>query len=148
MASLVIRFLRPWERMTKLAKIGVDRLLSKQSQFMGIMSGGMVLVGASENTMESWVQAGRQVQRLWIQAQECGLCVHPMTVALYLNSRYKEEGSKSFLPAHIPILDEIEGKLTHLLPNQYGMMLFRIGYGPMMKVPAIRKPLNEFIREE
>lgn len=146
LAKYVIQLLKPWERMKKLAKIRVDRILARQSQLLMKMCGAVVLVTVDDNSPESWIKAGQEVQRMWIAAQECNLCVQPMPVGLYLNARYNKEGSVRFLSQHIPLLNEIGSGLKELMPSGVGTMLFRIGHGPMMKTPAIRRQPEDFIR--
>nr|WP_321399906.1 hypothetical protein [uncultured Desulfobacter sp.] len=146
LSKYVIQLLKPWERMKKLSKIGVDRILAWQSQFLMKMCGAVILVTVDDNSPESWIKAGQEIQRMLIAAQKFNLCVQPMTVGLYLNARYNKEGSANFLSQHIPLLNEIGLELKNLIPSGIGTMLFRIGYGPMMKTPAIRRQLEDFMR--
>ena len=78
-------------------------------------------------------------------AEEQGLCVHPMTVSLFLDRRYREEGMAQFLPKHRTILEEISGELGRLLGDRTGTMLFRLGTGWRMKDTAVRMPLEAFV---
>jgi hypothetical protein len=68
-----------------------------------------------------------------------------MTVALFLNQRYREEGMAEFLPKHRPILEEMHSELDRLLADRTGTMLFRMGMGWRMKNTAVRMPMESFI---
>jgi hypothetical protein len=94
---------------------------------------------------DEWIRAGEQVQRLWVRAQSLGFCVHPMTVALYLDLRYRHEGMENFLPEHQTWLHSMRTLLAQVLPTGIGAMLFRIGYGWKMKTQAIRLPVETFL---
>lgn len=146
LAKFLIMLLRPWQRMKKLSRFGVDRMLSRQSQYLAQMSSAVVAVTIPDFTPENWVKAGREVQRLWNVAQQNQVCVHPMTVALFLNARYQMDGDQEFYPGHVPLLKEISENLRQLIPNENGTMLFRVGYAPGMKAPAIRLPYEKFIK--
>lgn len=145
-AKFVVMCLKPWARMKKLSQIGLDKLLSTQSRVTALMSGAIVVVTIPKNTPQNWFEAGRQTQKLWIFCQQRKLCMQPMTVSFFLNLRYKNEGMQNFLPEHELILQHINTELAELLPNCEGVMLFRLGYGPLMKVPAIRRDVADFIK--
>lgn len=145
-AGLIMRLLRPWSRSQRLHRIGVDRGLSQHSRLLAVSSSVLVLVTIPAATPRDWITAGEQVERLWIQAQEQGLCVHPMTIALYLAWRYREEGPEAFLPHHIPLLEEIQAELDDLLGGRIGAMLFRLGHCWHMKNTAVRLPADALTR--
>ena len=144
-AGYIMRFLQPWDRMERLQRYGIDAALAGQSRFLGLATGVMVLVTVPEDTPHHWILAGEEVERLWVAAEEQGLCVHPMTVSLFLNHRYSEEGMVGFLPKHRPILEELHSELDRLLGDRIGTMLFRLGKGLRMKDTAVRMPLEAFI---
>lgn len=141
----ILKLLKPWERMQRLSRFGADSALSNQSRLLALSSGAMVLVSVADNTAKSWMFGGQQVQRLWVTAHELGLCTHPMTVALYLSQRYREQGMKDFLPGHEPWLKEISTTLDQLLNGRIGIMIFRLGSAMKMSGPAVRLPLERFL---
>lgn len=144
-AFSIMSFLQPWERMKRLQRYGVDRALANQSRFLALASGVLILVSMADDTRKGWIRAGEQVERLWVGAEAQGLCVHPMTVVLFLNQRFREEGMAGFLPKHRPLLEEIDENLKQLLGKRTGTMLFRLGTGLRMKDTAVRMPLDSFI---
>lgn len=145
-AAMIMHFLQPWERMQRLQKYGIDRALAGQSRFLALSSGALLLVSVPQDTRTDWLRAGEQVERLWVKAEEQGLSVHPMTVALFLHQRYRNEGLTQFLPGHFALLEEIDTELGSLLRDQTGTMLFRLGVGWRMKDTAIRMPLESFLQ--
>ncbi len=144
-ANSIMRFLQPWERMERLQKYGIEKILANQSRFLALASGALVLVSVNKNNRREWIRAGEQVERLWVAAEEQGLCVHPMTVVLFLNQRFREEGVASFLPKHRPLLEGIDADLKRLTGGGTAAMLFRLGTGWRMKNTAVRMPLEFFL---
>lgn len=141
----ILKLLKPWQRMQKLARFGVDKGLSNQSRMLALSSGAIVLVTIDENSAEYWMRSGEQIERLWVAAEHLGLCVHPMTVALYLSQRYKAEGMENFLPKHEPLLKEIGTLLQPFLGSRVGAMVFRLGKAMKMSGTAIRLPIDDFL---
>ena len=146
LAASLIRFLRPWDRVEHLIRWGIHRVFAEQSRALILSSGALLLVTVPDQSPEDWIRAGEQVERMWIRAHEQGLCVHPITIALYLDLRYQHEGVQRFLPEHEPLLQEIRKTLAELIPDGTGAMLFRLGYGWRMSHPAIRLPVEQFVR--
>lgn len=146
-AEKIMRFLAPWERMKRLSRKGVDKMLAGQSKMLALSAGALVLVTIPGTTRADWLNAGQQIERLWVKAQALEVCVHPMTVALYLDLRYREEGMTHFLPEHEALLKELRGLLQSVIPNGQGAMLFRLGYALPMRSTSIRLPLDAFIEE-
>ena len=144
----ILKLLKPWQRMQKLARFGVDKGLSNQSRMLAMSSGAIVLVTIAGNNAEHWMRSGEQIERLWVTAEHVGLCVHPMTVALYLSQRYSAEGMKNFLPEHEPLLKEISTGLQPFLGGEIGAMVFRLGKAMKMSGTAIRLPLDDFLPEK
>lgn len=145
MAGPLLRFLKPWSRMARLHRFGVDRALAAHSNFLARCTGAMALITIAEDTPAAWIRAGQQMQLMWVRAEQQGLCTHPMTIALYLARRYAEEGLTNFLPLHEPMLEEIQNRIDQLSPGRYNAMLFRLGRGWRMRNTAVRMPLERFV---
>ena len=141
----ILKLLKPWPRMQRLARFGVDKGLSNQSRMLAISSGAIVLVSIDEHSAENWMRSGEQIERLWVTAEHLGLCVHPMTVALYLSQRYRAEGMENFLPVHEPLLKEISACLQPFVGDRIGTMVFRLGKAMKMSGTAIRLPVDDFM---
>jgi nitroreductase len=145
LGGIVLRWLRPWDRVQQLSRWGLIRVLAYQSGLLARSTGGLVLVTPAAGAWENWMRAGEQVQRLWIKAQELGLQTHPMPVALYLDQRYQEEGLKDFIPSHRHLLQELRRRLASLVPTGIGAMIFRIGWGWPMRGQSVRLPIERFL---
>jgi len=144
LAGPIMRWLQPWRRMSRLHRYGVDRLLASQTRALALCSGALVLVTIDRNEPTRWVRAGEQVQRLWNIAQQQGLCVQPLPVALYLDQRFQAEGTAHFLQEHRTLLEELRQLLSALLGGRTGAMLYRVGYGVRMGHTAVRLPTESF----
>lgn len=147
-APIVMRTLSSWDRMKRLRRFGVAKMLAGQSALLLGLSSGLVGVWASEDSPRGWTLAGEQTERLWNVAQDLGLAVQPSPIALYLHRRRMLEGENAFMAEHIRYLDEIADTLKIIgHPQNYpvGTMLFRIGKTWSMKHPAIRIPLEAFV---
>jgi len=144
--AALMRFLRPWDRISRWNRIGLARVLANHSRLLALSSGSLVLMTISATAPEDWIRAGETMQRLWLIAEERGLCVHPMTICLYLTQRYRAEGMENFLPEHEPVVKKMSDEVDELLQGRTGAMIFRLGRGVAMRDQAVRLPPEQFIR--
>ena len=147
-AGGLLRFLRPWSRMQQLGRWGVWSVFAGHARFLALSSPALVVVSIPDSKPADWMRAGEQVQRLWVAAHEQSLAVHPMTVAFYLDWRYRQEGLLNFLPGHEAYLRELRQRLSDESLEGVGAMLFRLGYAWPMKGTSIRMPIKEFVDEK
>jgi hypothetical protein len=145
LAGPLLQWLRPWDRVKRLSRWGLTGMLAGQSRLLTRATGALGLVTVSDTGRDAWIRAGEQVQRLWVRAQQHGLAVHPMTVALYLDQRYQDEGTKNFMPCHDNLLKQLRRRLNELLPDAVGTMLFRLGKALPIHDVAVRLPVEHFI---
>jgi hypothetical protein len=143
-AAAIMRWLKPWTRMQRLRRYGIDRALANQTRALALCAGALVLVTIDGDEPSQWLRAGEQVQRLWVTAHQQGLCVQPLPVALYLDQRFQAEGIANFLPEHRPLLEEMRQSISDLLGERVGAMICRLGYGWRMRRPAVRLPADSF----
>lgn len=141
----LLRLIRSPRRMRFLSYLGLGRMLAEHGRLTALASGGIVLVSMGDDQPASWIRAGEESQRLWLNAAHWGLQVQPMTIALYLALRYRLEGTGAFLPGHLPILREMARRIERLAgKSRVPAMLFRVGYGLPFRDTAVRKPLESF----
>jgi len=140
-----LQWLRPWERVQRLSRWGLVRILAGQSGLLARSTGALVLVTIANGGRDSWIKAGEQVQRLWIRAHELGLQTHPMPVALFLDQRYQQEGYGRYLPHHHSLLKILRERLAGLIREGIGAMVFRIGYGWKMKGQSVRLEIEKLM---
>ena len=143
--AVFLQWLRPWERVQRLSRWGLVRILAGQSGMLARSTGALVLVTIPTGTRHNWIKAGQQVQRLWIRAHELGLQTHPMPVALYLDQRYRQEGFGRYLSHHHSLLIGLRQRLANLIQEGIGAMVFRIGYGWGMKGQSVRLEMEKLI---
>ncbi len=111
-------------------------------------SSAIGLVSVPENSPETaLVEAGRVVQRIWLQATKNNLGFQPICLPLYL-LKYLDNPYKStpFSEKAISELHYIHDQLVKLFPGlnvKQGAYLFRLSDAETPNARSLRKPLNE-----
>lgn len=110
--------------LSKLIPISTTALYASSASF------GAIIIADQED--RSYFNSGRALQRLWLTATRCGICLQPVTAIPYLAMRIRAGKSDMFTPAHIERIlaahESISASFA-LREHERIAMLFRIGYG-------------------
>jgi len=134
----ILRWLRPWSRMSLANRFGMSRLFARYSFKQVVRSGAVGLLTTSDDSDRGRLEAGRDFQRIWLAATCRGLAFQPLGSLPIFLARLEQEGSKAFLPHHAAALRQVVGPFQHLFPSaehRMPVMLFRIGHS---KPPSAR----------
>jgi molybdopterin/thiamine biosynthesis adenylyltransferase/nitroreductase len=148
--SSLLAALRPWRRMRLLNRIGLSRLLTIQSGALVRASGAIGFLSVPDSRPESFLAAGRALQRLWLEAESEGLSLHPLgSLPIFLANR--REGGVNLTAAHGASLGRMQRTLCRLVPGLTGRILtmaFRIGYARKPRVRSLRRPVREVLARD
>lgn len=78
---------------------GIDKVVAQVKQ-----SAGWLVITSKDNSVESLVETGRRLQRLWLNLRERNIAVHPMTQILEESATQKAVGSSIGLDGNIQFL--------------------------------------------
>jgi len=116
MATIFARLLRNWSLNRAVSRMGFGRIVAKQLSDKLRKSGAICLITASNGNAEGYMEAGRAMERIWLEATLQGLSVQPYGVLpQYLTRARVEPGS--FLPQHVHILNEHRQVFNGLFPG-------------------------------
>lgn len=94
---------------------------------------------------QDYVEAGRAIQRFWLQASALSLQLQPEVTPLVF-SRYSRESRHFSRSAHaMPMAHDIRGRMERLLGTdlaERAIFMGRVGHGPAAKARSIRRPLS------
>ena len=120
-----------WPVMAELGKLDAGQGLTKPSQKSIAAAGGVGLLTISSTDPRDYLEAGRCLEQIWLQATELGLSMQPMTALVYLFCRLRQGAVDADLGRHLTPLHDRYTNLFDLKPGRSEAMLFRIGtFGP------------------
>lgn len=125
------------EVMAEVAAMGGGAGLREPARDAFAASAAIALLTLPMATMQrsgpraTLLQAGRLLQRVWLQATALGLAVHPWGSALFLRNVYAGGGGATLPPALAADLAALAGDVTALLPaDAMPTMLMRLSRCP------------------
>ena len=93
-----------------------------------------------------YVQAGRSVQRFWLQASALGLQLQPEVTPLVFSRYSREQRVFSKSDHALPLAHDIRQRLEALLGidlAKRAVFMGRLGHGPVAQARSLRKPLAQ-----
>ncbi len=143
------RLLRHPAVMQVASRLGVGRLVARQLAAKLRAAGAVCLVTARRPGPAGYVEAGRAMERLWLEATALGLAVQPHGVLPQYLTKLEVEPD-GFTPSHATTMAGHRVPFDRLFPTQDGerpAIVLRLGYP--RRHPArrsLRLPLDRLIR--
>ena len=138
----VFKLLRHWPVMRMLNFIGMANILGFRSAVLPArLSAGIAVLAVKSNERKTILQAGRALERIWLQATSDGLCVQPFAAAGVLSLGYIELET-----AYQHQLGEINTLMKTLDEQSKGLIFIRMGYysGSSQLPNGRRRPSTQF----
>lgn len=141
---VAFRKFRSWNTVKVLNKLGIPKLMAKQTQRLYSTSAAIGVVIIDSDTPQNYLLAGRVFQRLWLLATKEGLSIHPVTGIVYLAKRVKGGDYSRLSQKDRELIMEADKRIgkSFNLEKQNITMLFRIGHSEKPSARSSRLPLK------
>lgn len=100
----------------------------------------------SPQTPQDYVEAGRTIQRFWLQASALQLQLQPEVTPLVFSRYSRERRAFSTAPHAAPMADAIRQRLERLIGSELSaraVFMGRLGHGKAPQARSLRKPLDQ-----
>ena len=131
-----------------LHKLAKGEGFKKISRKGVISASGIGVINMDGHGSEHFLNGGRALQRIWLEANHRGISFQPVSQATFMLERYLGDGAKDFNAYELDQLKNIHETLTRLLRlenGRYPVFIFRLFYGAEQKERALRKPLDKVL---
>lgn len=135
--------LRHWGLMSAMNRLGTAALLGVRAAYLPArLSPVLVLLTARDAERHTILQAGRALQRVWLQATLFGLAVQPFAAAGLFTL-----GKMDLGPVFRRDVKPLQAMMEALCPpKQHGLVFLRLGYPPHSSPPCSgRRATAEFL---
>ena len=134
-----VEFLNKLEKGTGFKKISRKPLMTASC---------LAVVSMNGNDAYSFLQGGRVVERVWLEANHLGISFQPVSQAIFLLSRFNAHEKSDFNTFEQAELAKINNSLNELLQfpeNRYPVFIFRLFFAEQPKERALRRPLKKVL---
>ena len=146
----MLKFFAPWSRMRVLLALGGAWLQGRYARGLAGTASAFAWIGSESLETSALIDAGRVMQRVWLQATALGLDVSPFA-ALPLMGIMRRAAPDALTAAQRRRIDAAFAREHALRGQRPGrcLMLLRIGRGPRPEVRALRRrraPLSPLLQ--
>lgn len=144
-AQPFFKLMKKWSFMNIVNRIGGATILGLRSVKIPIMfSPALLLITMNDKERLSVIKAGRAIQRVWLQATQCGLSVQPYAAPGIFSLGFID--CEQEFKSELANIGDQMNKLTteSITPNNYGLMFLRIGKNKAVKFRTKRRSIDSF----
>lgn len=144
-AATMIRGLSSWRRMQWINRLGLGRLLTVPSWLSVRRSGALGVLSIPSPSLQSFVEGGRSMQRVWLALQAEDLAMCPLGSLPIFVGHIEQLGGKKLHAKHQELSMRLNRWFRQLVPeagNRTLIMLFRTGYATCPEVRSLRRPIT------
>jgi hypothetical protein len=123
-----------------LKRMGLPKFVSNQDAKLYSTGGAIGIITIQQRNKENFINAGRVLQRLWLQATRLGLALQPITATLFFYQRIKDNQTEHLSEKHIELIKENYRNIEQIfkLSDSNIVMMFRIGKAPLASSKSSR----------
>ncbi|TWT89720.1 hypothetical protein Mal64_00990 [Pseudobythopirellula maris] len=140
-AAGLMRVLRSWPLARIANSLGFSRGVARQASQEVLTSSGVALLSVDAANPECFVEGGRALQRVWLEATRLGLAFHPMASLPVFVAHAKRSCHSTLPPRQRGLITRMLDELHEQFPSlgdRTLQMSFRVGHG----VPPARRTLR------
>lgn len=100
------------------------------------------------DTANDFLNGGRAVERIWLEANSRGIAFQPITQITFMLQRYLKNGKVDFSDFELQEFAGIEAEFKNLLKlplGEYPVFVFRLFYGGEPSVRSLRRPMEKVV---
>lgn len=142
--KLLMRFIAPWSRMHRLNQLGVYKILAAQDARLMAHAPGVIAITGGRDPASIW-EAGRTLQRIWIDLNRRGYGVHPYYAVTDLSNRLDDGRLASDWRAPVMTAAGLMREVLEMTSDEQVHMLLRVGLPTCEAVRSRRRPPQGFI---
>ncbi len=146
MDRFAFRGLKNWNLVKAANAFGVlSRKVTGQAETQCRSASAIGVVTTSDDSLAGFLQGGRSMQRVWLEATRQGLQLQPMAGLAFLIYRVARGETKELAPKHVATIQNIHEQLKSAfnLQDETMIMLFRVGVAEPPSAESLRRPIDQ-----
>ncbi len=149
--ELFLMFTHPWKIMKFLNYVGFSYVVARFVYKEVVSSSTLVLITIPTTSPMRCVEAGRALERIWLEATNADIAFQPMAGFPMFLLRKKLQEMTTLSVRHQKFLLEAEQLEKECFKDlnvdtENQVMLFRLGYAKPIEVGTLRRNIDSFIR--
>jgi hypothetical protein len=153
------KLFKNWPLTNLLNKVGLSKMVGKQNSQIYAASSGIGIITVPDLSAETFVRAGRVLERLWLTTTSLGLSFQPLSGLLFFMYRIMANDTERFSPAQVEAIKdayanirgifgltgEAGGNVSTASDKPIVAFMFRIGHGGKPTARSARFSVDEVV---
>jgi hypothetical protein len=149
------KLFKHWPVTNLLNKIGLSKMVGKQNADIYAASSGIGIITVPDLSAETFVRAGRVLERLWLTTTSLGLSFQPLSGLLFFMYRIMANDTERFSPTQVEAIKDayanirgifgLTGSATETSDKPIVAFMFRIGHGGKPTARSARFSVEEVV---
>lgn len=140
----IFKLLRTWRRAQLFERIGLHKLIATGNGATNASASAIGGISVTATDPETFVVAGRSLERLWLQATALGLSFQPIAGMLFMKLCIDMGERRAFTSANLAAIDRAYEDASKLMSDDGRRLIFmfRVGHGKPPTARSSRFPLE------
>ncbi|MDP3993599.1 MAG: nitroreductase family protein [bacterium] len=141
-AQIGMKLFKYWPVMKSLNFLGLSKLIAMGNAKTYASSSAMGAVIMQNENLGDFVNAGRILQRIWLEATKMGLSMQPITGVLFFAQKLKAGGADGFANYQVSLIQGAYKKIKEAygINEKKVIVVFRMGYGGDPSAHSLKLP--------
>lgn len=129
--QLLFRVLQWWPVMRMCNAVGLYKFIARQNAITYAHTSAMGVITIQNDSASDFIDAGRLMERVWLEATQLGLSIQPLTGVLFFKQVLMRDGAHAFSPDQSQKIYAAYENIKNAfnIGNETIALMFRIGYG-------------------
>jgi hypothetical protein len=145
--ALAFRLFKNYSLLQTLNTFGVSKIVAKNAQKLSLSASAIGLITTAGSTPHDYLDVGRILQRIWLEATRLGLSLQLMTGITFLMQRVMEGMTQEVSPTHVGLIKKARDTIysTCGIKNEILAVMFRVGHGDPPSTRSLRLPIEQVV---
>ena len=147
-AKAGLKLFKHWKVTNVLNKLGLYKMIGKQNAETNSKSSGFAVLVIKDKSPESFVYAGRALERLWLTSTKLNLSLQPLTGVLFFMYRILANDTGKFSKEHVDLIKNAYysiAKIFSVRDDETIAFMCRLGFGGKPSARSSRFSVDEVI---
>lgn len=145
--EFMFKIIKNWEVVKFFNKIGFAKMVGKQNAKLYAEAAAIGVIAIDNENRESYVNAGRALERIWLTATAYNLSMQPLTGLLFMHLRIRNGDSDKFSKKEVDLIKYHYDQVKKCFSEDKNMvMMFRIGKSSTPTAQAVRFDINDVVK--
>lgn len=148
MDTLGFKLLKSWSFTRLAGKFGATKAIAGNARKLAASASAIgIILGQGDSSPTTYLEGGRLMQRIWLQATQMGLGFHPMTGISFLMQRVFEQQGEALSTRHQSLIRAAVQTISSVskVANPKVIGIFRVGPAAIPSARSLRKEWTEFL---